>query len=597
MKSKNTFRHLLPHFRAQGWLFALGVAALLATNWLQQYIPRLIKYALDALQNAVPGDEGSAVALKLVLWWAGLRLGIVAIQGLLRYGWRMGFFGMSRKVEYAMRKQLFEKLLTLSNGFFRKLRVGDLLSRAMSDLAAVRESLGFGWLSIIDGVSMIAFTLIFMFRTDWHLTLIVLAPMALVPPLVITLGRKVRDGQREAQALLDALSQTATESFSGARVIHAYARQEAEAARFRSACQDYRSKNLRLVRLEAVYWPLLWILSGFAELLLFIVGGQAVAKKALTLGDFVMLQEYLMQILWPVMALGVSSNMYIRGKVSVERLNEVYDAPLDIQDPGGQAPGSSPQNEVVKFRGVAFRYGQGPSVLKGVDLTLKPGQWVGIAGRTGAGKTSLLRLPMRLDDVSEGSVELQGLDVRRWPLRELRRHAAMVAQEPFLFSETVLENAAFAFDGEAKERLGQAVAAAKAADFDETARSLPDGYDTLLGEKGVNLSGGQKQRLALARALFVQPDLLLLDDAFSAVDTATEERIVSALRATMPDTAVLMVSHRVSTLKLCDQVLVLEDGRISAQGSPAELLQQDGFFHEMAHREQLARRSGLGEAS
>lgn len=605
MSPSNTFRHLLPHFRAQGWLFALGVAALLATNWLQQYIPRLIKHALDALQNAAPGAEGGAVALKLVLWWAGLRVGIVALQGLLRYGWRMGFFGMSRKVEYGMRKQLFEKLLTLSSGFFRKLRVGDLLSRAMSDLAAVRESLGFGWLALIDSISMMAFTAIFMFRTDWRLTLIVLAPMALVPPLVITLGRKVRDGQREAQALLDALSQTATESFSGARVIHAYARQEAEAARFSQACQDYRSKNLRLVRLEAVYWPLLWILSGFAELLLFIVGGQAVARQQLTLGDFVMLQEYLLQILWPVMALGVSSNMYIRGKVSVERLNEVYDAKVDITDPlrgpDEDAPAASGQARltaagVLELAGVGFRYGEGPWVLRGLDLKLKPGQWVGVAGRTGAGKSTLLRLPMRLDDVAEGSVKLQGRDVRQWPLRELRRHAAMVAQEPFLFSETVLENAAFAYGGEAKERFEQAVAAAKAADFHATALSLPNGYDTLLGEKGVNLSGGQKQRLALARALFVQPDLLLLDDAFSAVDTATEERIVSALRQALPSTAVLMVSHRVSTLKLCDQVLVLEGGSIKAQGSPAQLLEQEGFFLEMSRREQLARRVGLGEA-
>lgn len=597
--SSGVFRHLLPHFRAQGWLFALGVAALLLTNWLQQYVPRLIKHALDALQQAHPGDGATQAALHEVLWWAALSVGIVAFQGLLRYGWRMGFFGMSRKVEYAMRKQLFEKLLTLSSSFFRKLRVGDLLSRAMSDLAAVRESLGFGWLALIDSLSMMAFTTLFMLRTDWRLTLIVLAPMTLVPPLVITLGRKVRDGQREAQALLDALSQTATESFSGARVIHAYARQEAEAARFRQACQDYRTKNLRLVRLEAVYWPLLWILSGFSELLLFVRGGQAMALKSLTVGDFVMLQQYLMQILWPVMALGVSSNMYIRGKVSVERLNEVYDARVDIQEILGASPSTSSGQAhvpVIKFEGVGFRYGEGPWVFRGLDLQLLPGQWVGLAGRTGAGKTSLLRLAMRLDDVAEGAVRLHGQDLRAWPLQALRRRSAMVAQEPFLFSETVLENAAFAYDGDAHDRYDDAVAACKAADFHATALGLPLGYETLLGEKGVNLSGGQKQRLALARALFVKPDLLLLDDAFSAVDTATEERIVSALRAALPKTAVLMVSHRISTLKLCDQVLVLEDGRITAQGSPAELQQQEGFFLEMARREQLARRVGLEEA-
>lgn len=595
--SSNVFRHLLPHFRAQGWLFALGVAALLATNWLQQYIPRLIKHALDALQHAAPGDDGTRTAIRLVLWWAGLRIGIVALQGLLRYGWRMGFFGMSRKVEYAMRKQLFEKLLTLNSGFFRKLRVGDLLSRAMSDLAAVRESLGFGWLALIDSLSMMAFTAIFMFRTDWSLTLKVLAPMALVPVLVVTLGRKVRDGQREAQSLLDSLSQTATESFSGARVIHAYARQEAEAVRFAQACSDYRSKNLLLVRLEAVYWPLLWIIAGSSELLLFIIGGQAVARKELTVGDFVMLQEYLLQILWPVMALGVSSNMYIRGKVSVERLNEVYDAPRLIADaPEAAEAAPGPGMPILSFKGVGFRYSEGPWVLQGVDLQLKPGQWVGLAGRTGSGKSSLLRLPTRLEEASEGAVDVWGRDVRLWPLKQLHRRVATVAQEPFLFSETVLENVAFAEEGDAHGRLADAEAAAGMADLAATIDGLPQGFDTLLGEKGVNLSGGQKQRVALARALFVKPDLLLLDDAFSAVDTATEERIVSALRAAMPGTAVLMVSHRISTLKLCDQVLVLDAGRIAAQGSPDELLQQEGFFLEMARREQLARRVGLGGA-
>lgn len=587
----NVFRHLVPHFLKQRWLFAIGVLALLATNLLQQYIPQFLKHALDALQNA-PKEGPSAAVLSAVLLWASLRLGAVALQGVLRYGWRMGFFGMGRMVEHGMRGQLFAKLLTLSPPFFRKMRVGDLLSRAMSDLATVRESLGFGWLAIVDSVSMMAFTGVFMLRVDWRLTLTVLAPLAFIPPLVMTLGRRVRDNSREAQALLDGLSQSATESFSGARVIHAYARQEAEAGRFNKLAQGYRAKNLQLVRLEAVYWPLLTVVSGASELLLFLLGGRMVAEGRLTLGDFAMMQDYLLQIVWPVMALGFSTNMYVRGKVSVERLNEVYDAVADIQE--RQAQSGIVEGPLVSVQGVGFRYsGSDAWTLRGLDLQIKAGEWVGLAGRTGAGKTSLLRLLPRLEDSDEGVLRFEGRDVKDWPLAELRRRMAVVAQEPFLFSETVLENAAFAHPGPAEERRADAEAAAALADFAAVAKGLPQGYDSLLGEKGVNLSGGQKQRLALARALFAKPALLLLDDAFSAVDTATEERIVAGLRAALPGTAVLLVSHRVSTLKLCDRVLILEDGRITGSGTPQAMLSQDGFFREMARREQLAAQAGL----
>jgi ATP-binding cassette subfamily B protein len=589
----SVFRYLAPEVRKQRALFAMGVAALLLTNWIQQYIPQMAKRAIDALQFPETGAKPDETLHKMLIW-VGLGVAAVAAQGALRYGWRMGFFGMSRRVEHALRSQLFAKLLTLNPPFFRRLKVGDLLSRAMSDLAAVRESLGFGWLTLFDGLSMVTFTGFFMLRVDWRLSLMVLAPMAAIPPLVMTLGRKVRENSREAQALLDGLSQSATESFSGARVIHAYARQQSEAARFEETCQAYRTKNMQLVRLEAVYWPMLWLIAGTSEALLFNLGGQKVISKSWSVGDFYMFEVYLLQILWPVMALGFSTNMYVRGKVSVERLNEVLDAQPEIQEAPQAAPSLAQGETVLELREVAFRYGGASGeVLKGVNLSIGPGEWVGLAGRTGSGKTSLLRLPPRLEDSQGGSVLVWGRDVKAWPLKALRRRIAVVAQEPFLFSETVLENAAFAHDGDPHERFDEALAASKMADFHGVASDLPNGYEAMLGEKGVNLSGGQKQRLALARALFAKPDLLLLDDAFSAVDTATEERIVSQLREALPGTAVLLVSHRVSTLKLCDRVLTLEDGRISAQGTPEELLQQEGFFFEMARREQLAARAGL----
>lgn len=580
------FRHLWPHFRSQAPLFAVGVSALLATNLLQQALPLLLLHAIDSLRG------GAAIAA--VAGWALLRLGVVLLQGGLRYGWRMGFFGMGRQVEYGMRRQFFEKLLSLSPSFFRRLKVGDLLSRAMSDLVTVRESLGFGWLALLDGVSMIGFTIYFMLRLDADLTFWSLLPLALIPFLVVTVGRRVRQGTLEAQACLDRLSQAATESFSGVKVLHAFARQKEEQARFKALAEQYRAVSMRLVRIEAFYWPLLTVLSGLAELLLFYRGGQRVAAGTLSLGSFAAMNDYLLAAVWPLMALGFSTNIYVRGRVSVERLNEVYDSQPEIRDEADAQAGDTASPSALRFEGVSARYGDdGPWVLQGLDLDIKPGEWVGLAGRTGAGKTSLLRLIPRLADPDAGRVLVQGRDTRGWPLAVLRAHIGVVAQEPFVFSETLLENVAFAEPGDPELRRAEALAAAEAADLHETVSGFPEGYATLLGERGVNLSGGQRQRLALARALFKKPPLLLLDDAFSAVDTATEERIVSRLRQALPGTAVLLVSHRSSTLRLCDRVLVLAEGRIAQSGDHASLLAQEGYYAEMARRERLAAQAGL----
>jgi ATP-binding cassette subfamily B protein len=584
----NPFRHLIPHFKAQWRLFAVGIAALLLTDILDQFLPLLQKNAIDDLDHGSHHFLSIAATMSLLIFWAVLRVSVVSVQGLLRYGWRMGFFGMGRRVEYFMRRQLFEKLLELPPLYYLKHRLGDLLSRAMSDLATVRESLGFGWLALLDSIIYIPMTFFFMFRLDWQLSLLALAPMALIPPMISTMGRRVRANSQAAQATLDELSQTATESFRGVKVIQAYGRQAEEEHRFDLECQNYLKKNMDLVVLEAWYWPLLQVISGLSGLALFYFGARRMAAHSLSIGSFAALNEYLMMAVWPIMALGFSTNSYVKGKVSVERLNEVYDEPAQIQD----GPGAQPQlsQPLLEMRQVAFQYPGAALALKDLSLVLHKGEWLGMAGRTGSGKSSLLKLIPRLLDPTAGSVQVLGADTRMWKLGALRQVAGVVMQEPFLFSESILENIAF---GAAVPDLAKASHWAEVADLHSFIMSLPEGYESMLGEKGVNLSGGQKQRLALARALYAGPQLLLLDDAFSAIDTATEERIVSKLRAALPETGVLLVSHRSSTLRLCSRVLVMEDGALTEEGTHHELMQREGFYFGMVRREQLARKAGM----
>jgi ATP-binding cassette subfamily B multidrug efflux pump len=568
----------------------MGVAALLVTNIVDQFLPLLLKNGVDELRLGQKHFYSLGLSLLLIAFWVlMLRPGAVLLQGFLRYGWRFGFYGMGRRVEYGMRKELFEKLLSLPPAYYLKHRLGDLLSRAMSDLTTVRESLGNGWLTVLDSFSGIGLSLLFMLHLDWRLTLLILAPMVFIPPLIATVGRQLRQLTFTAQDALDELSQAATESFRGAKVIQAYAVGEAESQRFQLQSRSYRDKNMAMVRLEAWYWPLLFVFAGFSELFLFYFGAQHIAaSRGAYLGTFMAMQGYLGMVLFPVMGLGFSTNAYVRGKVSVERLNEIYDQVPEIQS--GPKEGAANAAPFLALQGVSFAYEGAAAALHKLELSSARGEWLGLAGRTGSGKSTLLSLLPRLRDPQEGQIQFEGLDLKEWRLGILRRKIGIVMQEPFIFSDTILNNVAFAAEN---ADLEEARAWAKVADLDDFIMSLPEAYASLLGEKGVNLSGGQKQRLALARALYSRPELLLLDDAFSAVDTATEARIVERLKEALPESSVILVSHRSSTLRLCGRIVVLEKGEIVEDGAHEDLMQREGYYFEMLRREQLARRSGL----
>jgi ATP-binding cassette subfamily B protein len=578
----NRFRHVWPWIHQHRWLVLLGIASVLIENLLVLAAPLLFKRSVDSL---------TAGALWACTGWAVLRIGLMAALGLPQFGWRWGIAGTGRSTEYYLRSRLFEKLSSQTQAFFRRWKQGNLMSRASSDVGAVREFTANGLRQTVSSLSMIPMTLWAMGRLDWQVTFLCLLPLAAMPILIISLGPVVNRLGRQAQDMLDPLSQAATESFAGIRVIQAYGQQESEATRFGAVCREYRRKNLKVEALRALYWPLLMALSGFSMVLLFWKGGEKVVNHAITLGTFVALTDYLGRLAGPFMSLGFTTNMYQRGKVSVDRLNEVLDEQPDITS-GVQTGGLShlPSDPVLTFEGVGLQYPGGLWALQGISFNLKPGEWLGLAGRTGSGKTTLLGLPLRLHDPQEGQVRVEGRPVKEWDLASLRRRMGYVSQETFLFSDSIGANVAFGRPDSSHEEV---VRAARAAGLHEAIAEFPSAYETLLGERGVNLSGGQKQRLALGRALLLKPRLLLLDDAFSAVDSAMEERILSGLKEALPATAVILVSHRISTLRACERMLVLDQGRLAEQGTHQELLAHEGYYFRAALREQQAAKAGL----
>lgn len=561
----------------------LGTACILAENLVNLAAPLFLARAVDSLTAGAP--------LVIVAGWAGLRVLAAAGTGLIHAGVRQGIIGTARNTEYGLRERLFAKLASLSPAFYQKWKQGDLMSRAISDLGAMREFMANGVIRTISSLSMVPLTLLAMNRIDTGLTLLCLLPMLGAPLIILSLGRKLNRLARQAQDMLDPLAQAASESFSGVRVLQAYVQEKSECSRFETICREYRSKNLKVALWRSVWWPSLMAFTGLSMVLLFWKGGEKVAQKALTLGSLVAMIEYLKQLSGPLMNLGFTTNMYQRAKASADRLNQVMDEEPEIvggpHDRGLAEGGTGP---VLEMRGVSYAHRAGTWALEGIDLKLSPGEWLGLAGRTGSGKTTLLNLVPRFHDPQCGELRLEGRPLPEWRLDALRRRLGLVGQEIFLFSDTIAANVAFGDPGASHEAV---VAAAKAAGLHASVSEFPAGYETLLGERGVNLSGGQKQRVGLARALLVRPRLLLLDDPFSAVDSATEEAILSGLRQALPATAVILISHRISTLRNCDRILVLDHGKIAEQGTFRELVAREGLFFEAARREQAAARAGL----
>jgi ATP-binding cassette subfamily B protein len=571
-------RRLLTYVLRYRRRYAVGGLCLLATASLAMAIPYMLKGAVDAIGEGAPVRQVGAYALAIIA--------VACVQGIVRTFSRSLIFNVGRDVEYDLRNDLFAHLLRLPLSYYQRQQTGDLMSRLVNDVTAVRLMLGPGILNLVNTPIYYVYGLAIMLTLDARLTLAALAAYPLLLLVVKHYSRQLMEHTLRVQERLAELSSRVQENLSGMHVVRAYAMESAETGAFAQLNEHFKKESMKLAHVRGQIMPMMRLAASMGTLIVLWYGGTRVVNGHITLGDLVAFIAYLNLLAWPTMAMGWMLSMLQRGRAAMLRLEHVFSAQPEITDADDAAPVAAVEGR-VEFRDVDFAYrvnGDGRQVLHGLSFSLDPGQKLALVGRTGAGKTSVAQLIPRLFDVDGGQILIDGRDVRSLPLRQLRCSIGFVAQDPFLFSRSLRDNIAFGVSTASEEAVR---AAAGVAGLAEEIDAFPHGYGTMVGERGITLSGGQKQRITLARAVLGAPKILVLDDALSSVDTRTERSILKALRGVERGCTTVVIAHRLSTLRDADLIAVLEGGRIVEIGTHPSLLARDGLYAEMYRQQQL----------
>jgi ATP-binding cassette subfamily B protein len=606
--SLSVYKTIFSYIHRYRFRYLLGFFCLILVDASQVLIPQILRRAIDLI-------SGGTYALDRIVSLALAMVGSMAVISLGRFFWRYFIHGSARRIEMELRDKIFAHLLTLSWDFYQKNKIGDLMARSTNDLGHVRNAIGMGLVTVVDGTIMAIGILIIIFVQDAHTASMAVIPLPFITLLILLFSKTVGKLFFRANETYSEMSDTVQETFAGIRVVKSFVKEWWFVGKFSRNNDDYRMANMSLTRLFGIFFPLITFLSGFSTVILIIVGGQRVVLGLMSPGDLVSLFSYIHMLIWPLMGAGFMVNMIKRGATSLGRINEILDVEPSIKSPESPRRPLLRARPAIEIRNLTFAYAVDAPVLEGINLTIEEGTMVGILGRTGAGKSTLIKTLTRMVDPPPDTVRIYGIPVAEWDLTELRGLFGATPQDSYLFSDSIKNNIGYGIgaaedaaagqngsrgsDGTAAETLARA---ARLSAIDQDLGNFSQGWDTVIGERGLTLSGGQKQRVAIARALARSPEILILDDALSAVDAETEKRILNALLEERQRRGgiTIIISHRVSTLMHADKVIVLDQGRISEAGPPGLLAAGNGFFARMTALQQLETggeaAAGTGEA-